>query len=153
MYCNWNDEVRLSVLKQHKDWVVKTLLETRSISHNRPSKQLHVFALSLSSTAGELLLKKLVANGVAHDLYWEDDALTEEGTTQIRFTDTGELITKTILECTGRPSIFTLMGLIDEPEKLKSYLLSIKEQVTPLSWERQYENGKLYQTVQLITPK
>jgi len=102
---------------------------------------------------GELpFLNALLAAGIAYSSEWQRGGEFGPGCSSCRFTADGEAETKELYEGDQDPSITQLLQYIDEPHKLRSFILEYKEKVSVLPWDNQEEYGKIYRIKQLILP-
>lgn len=100
---------------------------------------------------GELhFLPELLKAGIAYDSCWEEADSYSEGTEHARFNEHGVLQVLSVNSEEKNLSLCVLMPLIDNPEKLKEYILKRQQEITPLSWDNQEEWGKRYLVMQLV---
>ena len=96
-------------------------------------------------------LDALQAAGVAYLSEWTEGNEYNAGCDSCRFTSTGEVIVKRLLDHAANPQMNVLMGLIDQPDALRAFILAHQQERYILPWFKQEEYGKLYRTTQLIT--
>lgn len=100
---------------------------------------------------GELpFLIKLREEGIAYDSAWNADGDYEAGTEYCRFHPDGLLQNFGVYDHTINPDLGALMALIDNPARLRNYILVHHAAVTPLPWDNQVKYGTYYQARELI---
>jgi hypothetical protein len=97
-------------------------------------------------------LKQLAEAGIPFDSAWGINAEFSNGTLYSRYTDSGGLIQFEVYDTEINPDIHRLLKLIDNYKELKEYILIYKERTTPLPWETQEKNSKLFRAIRLIAP-
>lgn len=97
-------------------------------------------------------LKQLAEAGIPFDSAWGMGAEFSKGTLYSRYNDYGGLIQFEVYDTEINPDIHRLLKLIDNYKELKEYILIHKEQTTPLPWETQDKNSRLFRTIRLIAP-
>lgn len=101
---------------------------------------------------GELrFLDKLRDAGIPYTSAWERGSEYAPGEETCRYTSNGEMIVKELYEGCDAPTLEPLLERIDDPYKLREYILNHKEKVAVLPWDNQVEYGKLYATKRLIS--
>ncbi len=105
---------------------------------------------------GEIeFLPQLQKLGIAYDSVWEREYDIEPGGEYCRFTDTGEMVLKTMYESERLIGINTIKEIIyDEylKDNLTQLIDQIEERVSVLPWHNQVEYGKLHRVNQLLLP-
>ncbi len=102
---------------------------------------------------GELhFLHKLELAGVPYNSEWGAGAEFSAGTQYGRYNERGEPFVVVINEEDKSIEIEALMEHIDDPEKLKHFILSRYEVCQVTDWEHQLEYAKRYLLRELITP-
>lgn len=98
-------------------------------------------------------LPKLRKAGIAYTSRWEHGNDFSSGAEYLRFTEEGEAIEMEIYDTGTNPDLDTLLDFIDQPERLREYILEFKVSNTPLPLDSQQEiNGQRYLTRSLIDP-
>jgi hypothetical protein len=92
----------------------------------------------------------LVQAGIPFNWSWGTGADYGAGETYCRFTEDGAVRCIDLFEHDINPNVNELLALIDEPIKLREYVLDFVAARTPLSWESQEENSKRYRMLRLI---
>lgn len=98
-------------------------------------------------------LHALQAAGIAFDSEWDHGGDYTSGIDFCRFYPDGTVQRNDYSDEYKNPDLQRMMGLLDEPEALKAYILDHHKNVTPLPWDNQAVYGKIYQTKQLINPE
>ena len=105
---------------------------------------------------GELnCTKELRSAGIAYDMDWGTGSSYEEGNEYCRFSETGELIVKTVFgssHCLYPSQIEEVIEKHNTLDAVKELLKNHYDSTTPLPWDNQVEYGKLYRTKQLLCP-
>lgn len=96
-------------------------------------------------------LGKMMEAGIPFDSDWGSGGDYGPGTHSCRYHDDGELQEIELSNEYRNPDINELMKLIDDPEALIGKILLHHQAVTPLPWDKQLENSKLFRTKKLIT--
>lgn len=97
-------------------------------------------------------LDALQSAGIAFDSDWDHGSEYSPGTEFCRFRADGTVQRYSYSNEYKNPDLQRMMGLIDDPEALKTYILDHHNNITPLPWDNQAVYGKIYQTKQLINP-
>ena len=111
----------------------------------------HWFGFSEVEHGSLKFLHLLKAQGIAYSSSWEAGGGYNPGTDSCRFTPEGEAVTKEIYDESLGVPMENLLGYIDSPVELRSYILAYQEIVTVLPWDNQVEYGKIYRLRQLVT--
>jgi hypothetical protein len=90
--------------------------------------------------------------GIAFDSEWDNGGDYTSGCDFCRFRPDGTVQRNSYSDEYKNPDLHRMMGLLDEPEALKAYILDHHKNITPLPWDNQVEYGKLYLTKKLINP-
>jgi len=90
--------------------------------------------------------------GIAFDSDWDHGSEYGAGCDFCRFRPDGTVQRFDYSDEYKNPDLHRMMGLLDEPEALKAYILDHHKKVTPLPWDNQVQYGKLYLTQKLINP-
>lgn len=88
--------------------------------------------------------------GIPYDKAWGRGDEYGSGIQYCRYTDDGELALLDVYDDACDPELGELLKRIDEPDKLRSFILEHKASITPLSWDTQQTNRKRFRTRQLI---
>lgn len=96
-------------------------------------------------------LPALVDKGIAYESDWEAGSGYGPGTESTRFTEEGEVITKTVCDEDLSLAVITLMGVIDHPTELVELIKERHIELQILPWDNQEEYGKRYMARQLIS--
>lgn len=96
-------------------------------------------------------LDALQEAGIAFDSDWDHGSEYGSGTDFCRFYPDGTVQRTDYSDEYKNPDLHRMMGLLDEPEALKAYILDHHKKITPQPWDNQIEYGKLYRTKNLIT--
>jgi len=97
-------------------------------------------------------LDALQEAGIAFDSDWDHGSEYGSGCDFCRFRPDGTVQRFDYSDEYKNPDLQRMMGLLDEPEALKAYILDHHSKVTPQPWDHQIEYGKLYKAYQLINP-
>jgi hypothetical protein len=148
--------VSLYVLKEHADEAKKII---KVSADGMPSDEgassadtLYLFGFDEVNYGDLKCLPQLQAAGIAFDSSWERGSGYSPGTKSCRFTPEGECIIKEIYDGDQDPEMHELLKRINDYTQLKEYILNHREAHTVLPWDNQIEYGKIYRTLQLITP-
>jgi hypothetical protein len=102
---------------------------------------------------GELeFLSELRAAGIPYDSEWESGDEYGPGTEHCRFTSDGEIELKTVYDEEMGVSLHNLLPKLADHAALKKVILQHQKEVTPLDWDSQEYNRKIYLARQLISP-
>ena len=96
-------------------------------------------------------LEALMDNGIAYDSKWDSGSEYGPGAESCRFTSEGEAVMKGFSDSAKNPDIHCLLQFIDQPERLRQFILDHITEREVLPWDNQEEYGKLHRMVQLIT--
>ena len=100
---------------------------------------------------GELdFLYELENAGIPYTSDWDQGGDFAAGNKTLRFTSNGEAITKEVYDKYVNPDIDDLMKLFNDHEALKQYITDHYNEVTPLPWDNQEYNAKIYRACRLI---
>lgn len=100
---------------------------------------------------GELpFLQKLRENGIAYTSAWTAEGDYQAGSEHCRFHPDGLLQRFEIYDHKINPDLDSLMELIDQPDKLRNFLLVHQASTVPLPWDNQVEYGRIHQARELI---
>lgn len=140
--------VTLSVLKVHSD-------ETKKHFEYDPEEETvgeqFVNFLFYEVNYGTLpFLGNLMEAGIPFTADWDSGGDYGPGSHFCRYTADGELQEIELSNEYVNPDLTRLMGLLDEPEALKEYIINHHKAVTPLPWDNQLEHCKVFRTKKLI---
>lgn len=95
-------------------------------------------------------LNELVTAGIPFDATWEAGHDFGSGTLYSRYDEDGNRDSVEVFDSDINPSLEGLITRINNHAELKKFILEHQRKVTPLSWEYQEENVKLFKTKSLI---
>lgn len=95
-------------------------------------------------------LDALQEAGIAFDSDWDHGGEYSAGIDFCRFYPDGTVQRYDYSNEYKNPDLHRMMGLLDEPEALKAYILDHHKKITPQPWDNQAEYSKIYQTMQLL---
>lgn len=97
-------------------------------------------------------LKQLKEAGIAYSSRWESNEAFDGGISCCRYTDKGEAIAKIIYDHSKSITVHELMERIDDLPSLVKRIQMHHDHITVLPWDNQETYGRIYRTLQLITP-
>lgn len=92
----------------------------------------------------------LIQAGIPFNWSWGDGDEFSAGEAYYRFTEDGAFRYLKVYDHDTNPNLNELLALIDEPIKLREYILDFVAARTPLPWETQDENSRRYRMLRLI---
>jgi hypothetical protein len=98
-------------------------------------------------------LSELRKAGIPYNSHWDNGCEYTAGEEMCRFTSEGEIELLEVYDESKNPDLDTLIGYIDNPNLLRSYILNYKDSVSSLPWDNQEAYSKIYLTKQLIAGK
>lgn len=144
-------DVTLRVLASHKERA-EALFDSLPSAKDQEGDEHFLFFFDEVNYGDLLCLDDLIEAGIPFDSEWGPGGNYGAGTRYCRFTPEGECICKSIYDEEINPDLYSLMGLIDQPDALREFILHHNEKISTLPWENQEEFGKIYQIKQLISP-
>ena len=95
--------------------------------------------------------EQLKERGIPYDKEWGEGGDYSSGTEYFRFTEEGEAVLKELYDNCLNPPLEKLLLVINEPEKLKEYILAFEAQVSVLPWDNQFKYSRIYLARQLVS--
>lgn len=145
--------VTLEVLTEHKERA-EALFSCTSSEDWQSTEGVTNYYYFYEVNYGELdFLPKLEANGIPYSSSWDSGGEYTAGTKSCRFDADGNIIIKEIYDNEVNPSNTGLLRLIDDPEKLREFILEHAEKIKVLPWTDQAANSGFYMACRLIDAK
>lgn len=113
--------------------------------------KLHSFTFSEVNYGDLNSQDDLQTAGIAYTSSWDSGDNYREGSQYCRFTEDGNITVFDVYSGDENPSINDLLERIDQPDRLRQFILDHREKYTPLPWDHQIEYGKRYRAKQLIS--
>ena len=100
---------------------------------------------------GELdFLYALEEAGISYTSEWDQGGDFAAGNKTLRFDTEGNAIIKEVYDKYANPDIDELIKLLNDHEALKQFITDHYNEVTPLPWNNQEHNAKIYRARRLI---
>ena len=144
--------VTLMVLNEHVDEAQRHFDDWEpEYSDGDSENRFHKFVFYEVNYGTLPFLAELIEAGIPFDADWDSGNEYGPGTHSCRYNDDGEVQEIELSNEHRNPEINELMKLIDDPEALIDKIVKHHKSVTPLPWENQLKNSKLFKTKKLIS--
>lgn len=95
-------------------------------------------------------LGQLQESGIPYDSCWNYGDNYSSGTEYLRFDANGNALITVVYEEDENPPLTDLMDRLNNPKALVAFIREYHDKVTPLPWDHQLENAKVFLTRQLL---